>query len=306
MQKICFILFYFFLFFNTIKAQDFDSLIKEANDLYDSELYENSAKKYEAALLLEEGHPYNYYNAACSWALASDTSNAIRNLYLSVEKGYKNLKHIKKDTDLSSLHELDAWNKILALIQKNIDDYEKDFDKPLKAAIEKLHVKDQMLRRLYKEAQSKFGKDSEEMDYFWQLMAEQDSINLIEVETLLEKHGWPGLSTVGSKANTTIWLVIQHAPITVQEKYLPLLKTSVREGESPGKQLAMLEDRILVRNDKEQVYGTQIKLDTPNGESAFFPIEAPEKVNQRRAEVGLGPIEDYAKHHGINWTIKQE
>jgi hypothetical protein len=176
----------------------------------------------------------------------------------------------------------------------------------LKEQLEQIYVRDQMLRQLYRDAEEKFGKESDEMKYFWQLVSEQDSLNEIEVIKIIKEKGWVGKSLVGGQANMTLWLVIQHAPLETQEKYLPLLKKSVLEGESSGSHLALLEDRIQMRNDKPQTYGSQITTDKETGKQVVYQIWEPEYVNQRRKEVGLGPIEDYVKRWGINWTIEQK
>ena len=155
-------------------------------------------------------------------------------------------------------------------------------------------------------ARDKFGKESEEMEYFWDLMAQQDSLNEIEVTEIIEKRGWVGKSLVGGEANTALWAVIQHAPLEMQEKYLPLLKESVLKGESVGGHLALLEDRILMRNDKPQIYGSQLTPDKVTGKPVVYEIKDPEYVNQRRKEIGLGPIQDYIKRWGVEWTVEQK
>ena len=290
----------------TIQAQTFEELIRNGDKLYNEEKYLESAKKYEKALNFEEGNTGQYYNAACSWELSGDTIQSIKNLNLSAEKGWKNLKYIKRDKDLSSLYEIKGWSKILEKVQANLDEYEKDFDKPLKVQLDQIYVRDQMLRQLYRGAEEKFGKESDEMKYFWQLVSEQDSLNEIEVIKIIEEKGWVGKSLVGGQANMTLWLVIQHAPLETQEKYLPLLKKSVLKGESSGSHLALLEDRIQMRNGKPQTYGSQITTDKETGEQVVYEIREPEYVNQRRKEVGLGPIEDYVKRRGIEWKIEQK
>jgi hypothetical protein len=191
-------------------------------------------------------------------------------------------------------------------MQANLDEYEKDFDKPLKEQLEKIYVRDQTLRQLYVDAEEKFGKDSEEMRYFWGLVDEQDSLNEAEVVKIIEERGWVGIPLVGGQANITLWLVIQHAPLETQEKYLPLLRASVLKGESSGSHLALLEDRIQMRNGKPQTYGSQITSDSKTGEQIVYEVKDPAYVNQRREEVGLGPIEEYVKRWGIEWTVEQK
>src|SRR5436190_12861202 len=55
---------------------------------------------------------------------------------------------------------------------------------------------------------------------FWAYI---DSTNLAKVSSIIDKHGWLGKSQIGNRANYTLWLVIQHADLKTQEKYLPLM-----------------------------------------------------------------------------------
>lgn len=288
-----------------LTAQSFDQLIMKGDSLYDVELYQQSASAYEQALQQSEGTASQYYNAACSLALASDTTKALRYLALATDQGWKNVKHLKRDKDLRSLHECIGWPGILSAAQVNLDEYEKDLDLPLKRQLEEIYVKDQTLRQLYKSAEDKFGRDSEEMVYFWQLVNQQDSLNEIEVAQIIDRHGWVGTSQVGGKANASLWLVIQHAPLDVQTRYLPLLQQSVLAGESRGSHLALLEDRIQMRNGDPQTYGSQIVTDDATGEQIVYEIKDPQYADYRRQLVGLGPISEYLKRWGIKWSVKQ-
>ena len=290
----------------SLQAQTFEELIAKGDKLYDEKQYLESALAYTKALEIKEGNATQYYNAACSWALSGDTVKSLAYLNLAAEKGWVNLNHVKNDKDLNNLHAVTGWNDALAKIQSNLDKYEKDFDKPLKKQLEEIYVRDQTLRQLYQPAEEKFGRDSDQMKYFWKLVSEQDSINEAEVIAIIDEKGWVGRSLVGGQANMTLWLVIQHAPLETQEKYLPLLKESVKNGESSGSHLALLEDRIQMRNGKPQIYGSQITRDEETGKDIVYEIKDPEYVNQRRKEVGLGPIEDYVKRWGIKWTVEQK
>lgn len=288
------------------QAQTFEKFIADADALYAEGKHLASGEKFDDAFKLEEGNAAQYYNAACSWALTGDTIKSINYLSLSADKGYKNIKHLKKDSDLETLHSRQGWGIVLTKVQANVDAYEKDFDKPLKNQLERIYVRDQTLRQLYEDAEEKFGRESEEMNYFWDLVSQQDSINEVEVIKIIEEKGWVGKSLVGGQANMTLWLVIQHAPLELQEKYLPLLKESVLARESSGNNLALLEDRIQMRNKKPQTYGSQITRDNKTGEQIVYEIWEPEYVNQRRREVGLGPIEEYVRRWGIEWTVEQK
>ena len=67
----------------------------------------------------------------------------------------------------------------------------------------------------------------------------------MEIKQLLDKHGWLGPKQVGNRGNTTIWLVIQHADITTQQHYLPMMQAAADAGKATCGNLAYLEDRIL-------------------------------------------------------------
>lgn len=128
-----------------------------------------------------------------------------------------------------------------------------------------------------------------------------DSTNLSQVESLITQFGWPGKSFVGAQGNYTVWLVIQHAELPTQEKYLPLLEKSVADSESRPIDLAYLKDRILMRQNKNQVYGTQVWMNSKTGLQEFWPIEDEKNVNARRASLGMSPIEEYAQLFGIDY-----
>ncbi len=127
-----------------------------------------------------------------------------------------------------------------------------------------------------------------------------DSCNQIQVKALIDKYGWLGKSFVGTRGNQAVFLVIQHADIAMQEKYFPLLQQSVEQKESSAIDMAMMQDRILMRRGKNQIYGSQVVSDG-NGGWKFYPIEDEKNVNIRRAKIGLQPIEEYAKFFGIDY-----
>lgn len=147
-----------------------------------------------------------------------------------------------------------------------------------------------------RDQKTRTGSDSAEFaDYI-------DSCNLVQVESLIAKYGWLGKSFVGSKGNQAVFIVIQHADLATQEKYLPVMQKSVDEGESSASDFAMLQDRVLMRQGKKQIYGSQVVF-SKTGEQVFYPIEDEKNVNARRAKVGLQPIEEYAKYFGIDYKL---
>ena len=119
-----------------------------------------------------------------------------------------------------------------------------------------------------------------------------DSTNTAFVETVFEKYGYPGKSLVGEQTSMAAWLIIHHSDKVGE--YLPLIKKASEKGELDFKFVAMMEDRHLMKQNLEQIYGTQ---STFGGNQGFiWPIKDPETVNQRRKEAGFEEtIEEYCQ-----------
>ncbi|WP_420148952.1 DUF6624 domain-containing protein [Spirosoma sp.] len=147
-----------------------------------------------------------------------------------------------------------------------------------------------------------YGFNSPQTKPLWEEIRQIDSINLIKVERIIQQYGYPGKRLVGEKQDITTWLVIQHSPLAIQEKYLPLLQKAAEQGELSKANVAMLVDRIRVFKSQKQLYGSQVQNGADGKPSGFFPIEDEVNVNKRRAEVGLPPLEDYARHFGFEYV----
>jgi hypothetical protein len=122
-------------------------------------------------------------------------------------------------------------------------------------------------------------------------MAELNHRHLARVVGLLEAGGWPGISRVGAPASQGAWLIIQHADLETQQRYLPMMQHAAEQGELPGRLLATTVDRVRVGERKKQLYGTQFTRGE-DGRLVPQPIEDPEHVDERRREVGLGPLDE--------------
>ena len=135
----------------------------------------------------------------------------------------------------------------------------------------------------------------------WNVINKQDSINLVKVERIIEKYGYPGKSMVGEPTNKAVWYVIQHSKKI--SNYFDLIKTAGKQGEIPMTLVAMMEDRKLMYEGKEQIYGTQGAgrlIYDQQGKEMFFnfiwPIANETHCNERRKAVGFAnTIEEYAK-----------
>ncbi|MGE8512993.1 MAG: DUF6624 domain-containing protein [Chryseobacterium culicis] len=291
--------------FTSINAQEYSKLISEANKLYETKDYKMSADLYDKAFKIESENPSHLYNGACSSSLAGDTKKAFKWLNLSIEKGWTNLKHLNSDTDLENLHSKKEWGKTIEKLEKKLALIEANYDKPLQAELLAIHEEDQKYRVQMNETQKKFGPNSKEMNDLWRITNQKDSINLLKVKKILDEKGWVGKDKVGAQANSALFLVIQHSDLETQKKYLPMMKEAVTKGNASPGSLALLIDRIEIREGRKQIYGSQIGIIQSNNTFYVSPLIDPDNVDKRRTEVGLGPISDYLKNWNLVWDVEK-
>ena len=286
----------------------YSTFINKADSLYKIKEYKNAALAYSEAFKSNgwKGQPNDRYNSACSWALASNPDSSFFQLNrIATKANYMNYGHISSDTDLNSLHNDIRWKPLLEIIKQNKEKAEINLNKPLVAQLDFIHDEDQKYRQQINEIEKKFGWDSKEVKSHWTIINEKDSINLIKVTAILDKYGWLGEDVVGRQGNSTLFLVIQHSNQTTQEKYLPIMREAVKSGKASGGSLALLEDRVALRQGKKQIYGSQIGQDSDLKLYYVLPLEDPDNVDKRRAEVGLQPLSDYVNHWQIKWDVEQ-
>src|SRR5262249_15628847 len=172
----------------------------------------------------------------------------------------------------------------------------------LRAELEKMMELDQHLRGQSEAVEKKYGLNSKEFAELWEKQTEIDRKNLSRLEEIIKQYGWPGKSLVGESAALAAFLIIQHAEYDYQKKYFPLLKEALKKGELAASHVALLEDRILMREGKKQIYGSQLSRNEKSKKLELWPIEDEENVDKRRAAVGLQPLSEYLKMFGLEYT----
>lgn len=291
--------------FTSVNAQEYSKLISEADKLYKTKDYKMSTDLYNKAFKIESKNPNHLYNGACASSLAGNTKKAFKWLNLSIEKGWTNIKHLNSDTDLENLHSKKEWGKTIENLEKKLELIEANYDKPLQAELLTILEEDQKYRVQMNEIQKKFGQDSKEMNELWKMTDQKDSINLLKVKKILDEKGWVGKDKVGAQANSALFLVIQHSDLETQKKYLPMMKEAVTKGNATPSSLALLIDRIEIREGRKQIYGSQIGTNPDNKTQYVLPLIDPDNVDKRRTEVGLNSISDYVKNWNLIWNVEK-
>ena len=129
-------------------------------------------------------------------------------------------------------------------------------------------------------------------------MFQIDCAHAVAMKAIIAKHGWMIISKFGTQADNQAWLLVQHAdhdPL-FQEQCLYLLQNLVDVKETNQKNYAYLYDRVALQSQAlgmKQKYGTQYFI-SGSGDLSLQPYEGTlQDLNERRALIGLMPIEDY-------------
>jgi hypothetical protein len=208
------------------------------------------------------------YNVACVAALAGERGEALMWLERAAEAGFDEPEHMSVDTDLATFRNAPAY------------------------------ARDGMLARMKKDQEARFAlfangrqPTPEKLEHLKQV----DTDNRAWLKGVLAEHGWPMRTRVGERAPRAAWLMVQHAGLdrAFQKECLALMEKAVAADEVNGKDLAYLTDRVLVGEGKPQRYGTQFT--EKDAVMVPQPMEDPERVDARRASVGLDSMAAYTR-----------
>jgi hypothetical protein len=126
-----------------------------------------------------------------------------------------------------------------------------------------------------------------------------DSLNLIVVTSYLDKYGWPAAFDVGFFGQRAVGMTIQHSPLKIQENYYPYLVEAFKRDSFLFETLALLEDRINVRNKRLQCYGTQLM--NYKGKQVLFPVFEVDSLENRRKRIGFHMSINVGLAHKSSW-----
>lgn len=90
-------------------------------------------------------------------------------------------------------------------------------------------------------------------------MGHADGATTARMKQIIARYGWPGKNLVGKDGAENAWLLVQHADrdCPFQASCLLLMQKAAASGEASPDDVALLTDRVLIRQGKKQFYGTQ-------------------------------------------------
>jgi len=251
----------------------------------------------------------NTYDLACAYALTFQIDSAYRYLEIALE-GDNSLWALA-DSDLFALIDDPRWSGIEDGQLKRFQESNRNLKEPEYAKkLLRLIIKDQALDYYIHQARSYFMAQGNAPQWYYPVGAYKQQItneNYGTMQQLIEEYGWPKYSAVGKIAADAPLLVINHHESdSVRKKYLARIKQSCLDKEGSCMEFAKIQDRILVNEDKLQIYGMQFRYNEKR-DLEPFPIIDPEYVDQRRTEIGLEPLKEYLKRKiNFDWTVEQK
>lgn len=313
MKKIGLIIFFIFCIVITTNAQStlvlnkYYKTIEEAKSLYKNQKYLKSAQKYEEAFLLlgKKGQLKDIYNVACAWALAGNKDKAFKRLNDLTNKDIVNYYTFITNPDFISLHNDKRWRSLDSIFKLNRNKKIKNPNITLLNILDTIFPEDQKYRLQLNKVEKEYGVKSKQYKSLWAIINAKDYINVLKAKKIINEYGWPSIDMVGEEGITTMFLVLQHAPINKQLYYLPMMKKALKEGNLLPSDYALFEDRVLLAIGKKQIYGSQIA--SPYSSSAYYirPIEDPDNVDKRRLAVGLDSLHKYVSNWGLKWNVEE-
>lgn len=162
--------------------------------------------------------------------------------------------------------------------------------------ISALWAEDQARRIAY----SRFNKQREPGHELWRSALARAYGVLIDVtstaymKTVLDTYDWVDSHRFGGRISAHAWLLVQHADRDPAFQALALERmTPYLDNNGVSKSnYAYLFDRVAVNHDRKQRYGTQPTWECTDNGLVLAPLENPESVNERRATMGMGRVED--------------
>jgi len=294
-------------FFCTAEAQQITNDASIADSLREAGELELAIIEHRKVFQQDPSDQNNLYNFACILALKNQKDSAFHYLNILAEKDSS--VRILNDADFYYLIGDDRWKVVQKTLTTNMETkYGKDgqyANLELSQELWTMKIKDQAFYYQIELANEQLGVKSPVYQALWELKHIINAENQARLDEIIAQHGWPKSSEVKGSAAGAAFLIVQHAGIDYQEKYLPLMRAAADKGEASWSSLALLIDRVNLRQGKQQIYGSQIYR---NDDGSYYvkDLMAPEYVNQRRDKVGLPPIEVYVKNWDIEWTIEQK
>jgi tetratricopeptide (TPR) repeat protein len=277
------------------KAQDYTFYTRQADSLYNRGHYQKAADTYKQAV-----NAYSEFSETQKdpffWNVFEGIMNCYNNM-LMTDSVYKYMEEsilngntsyqIFTNTRLSNHYSDPKMKKLMTLSDSLYVAQNPGADHEVGLLLRHMLISDYKVRQEMKVLELKKA-EKRKMDSIYSEALKIDSMNMIQLEPIFKKYGYPGVSVVGNDytALTTPLLILQHADLKYQKKYYKLIKEAAFSGEIPMFSYAFITDQILVSKGKKQLFGTQYRYDE-QGRATQYPIKNPKQLHSRLVKATL-------------------
>jgi len=159
-------------------------------------------------------------------------------------------------------------------------------NKKLKQELLKMAMKqNELLREVVRQDQPK-KSDQEKLHKIY----EDHTVKLCEI---LKTNGWPTTAMVNEEGVFATFQILKNGSFELQRDLLPVILAIIKKDPDQKREFAGLYDRLRVSAGMKQLFGTQAV--SIGGFLVLYPVDDPARLDARRKEFGLSPIDQYAK-----------
>lgn len=122
-----------------------------------------------------------------------------------------------------------------------------------------------------------------------------DQLNQSAIIFILKHYNnWIISKTPDDMCEQNMWLLVLHAPnVSFQKRVMHRLKQLVEAKKSHPRFYAYLYDKVAIKLNKRQKFGTQIEYDNNQKKWVISPVDDEINLAKNREKMGLEPIYDY-------------
>ncbi len=230
---------------------------------------------------------YDYYNLACAYSITKNFPKCLESIKKVVAIDSSFYSFIE-DPDFYNIYRTKEWKSFLLSYKQSKGISIND---SLFLDLVKIAIQDQLLYKDIDFYSKKKGFKSKEVLNLWHIKDSLTNENL----KIIEKYMSHKINVLSNQISGELFankcfLVIQHSPLNIQERYLPIIKALYLKKETIGENYAMLYDRISIEKQKgKQYFGTQVNPIT----NKPYPIIDEANVARRRTSLGMIPLKEY-------------
>ena len=236
-----------------------------------------------------------------TYAKLNQTDSALRYLERSIIKGAG--MYTICDPSFQNVQHTADWKALIIKHSDSITRTDPVKDLPLAMELWKKHISDQAYYPDWDSIVFIHGRKSKQFDSIIKLKRNISKDHVRMLDSIVSIHGWPAKRIVGSLGSSAAFLVVQHASKKQRKQYLPLLIEAAKNNEAEKSEVALMVDRFRLECGKRQLYGSQIG---GRKKAKVLRLKSPKYEDQRRAEMGLGPLSEYASWLGAEFTVEQK